>query len=349
MKHSILIAALAPVLSFAALSVPALAQTTAVSGSTATSEARWFGDYDEAVAVAKAEGKDLFVDFTGSDWCHFCIQLDKEVLAHDAWIEAASQDYVFVALDFPRGDEAKALVPNPERNKELMEKHGVKGFPTIFLMTADGVPFAKTGYEEGGPEAYLAHMSEISAAGKKAMGTSDRAAAAFVAAEGDEAKWSAWDALVVVFNGLSIDSPFTAILDKHVRWGFDTDADDAAGKKTVAAKALLSKGVMDEAVLDFARASDAENEGGLLEIVVQAQFTTVRSDEAALAAVAALENINALGFRDQTIGFSLNARAARWFDGPLGDDAQKVVFAKKALAIGSDDPEMIAMLNKLIG
>ena len=69
----------------------------------------------------------------------------------------------------------------------------------------------------------------------------------------------------------------------------------------------------------------------------------------ARAAVAALENINTLGFQDKKVGFMLNVSAARWFDGPLDDAEQKVIFAKKALAIGSDDAEMIAMLNKLIG
>ncbi len=28
----------------------------------------WIEDFDEAAALAKKEGKDLLVDFTGSDW-----------------------------------------------------------------------------------------------------------------------------------------------------------------------------------------------------------------------------------------------------------------------------------------
>lgn len=31
-------------------------------------DSAWFLDFDKAVEVAKAENKDLLVDFTGSDW-----------------------------------------------------------------------------------------------------------------------------------------------------------------------------------------------------------------------------------------------------------------------------------------
>lgn len=39
--------------------------------STATAqeqESAWFHDFDKAVEAAKAQDKDLLVDFTGSDW-----------------------------------------------------------------------------------------------------------------------------------------------------------------------------------------------------------------------------------------------------------------------------------------
>ena len=345
MKKLILIAALAPVVALAAL--PVLAE--ALSSPAATSEARWFGDFDAAVAVAKAEGKDLFVDFSGSDWCHYCIKLKEEVLSHDEWIDAISKDYVLVELDFPKGDEAKALVPNPKRNSELQQQLDVGGYPTIFLMTADEVVFAKTGYQPGGPEVYVQHMTEIAAAGKKAMAPTLLAAEAFTAAEGVEAQWAAWDNVIAVFNDLDVDSPFAGVLEKHVRWGFDTDSDNAAGKQSVAAKALLTKGLVDPTILNYARLNDPKNEQGLLELLVNVQFGSVRDDAAALAAVAALENINTLGFDSKDLGFMLNLTAARWFNGPLLDADKKAVFAKKAMEFGSDDVELMAALKKLMG
>ena len=43
----------------------------------------WYADFDKATAAAEKEGKDLLVDFTGSDWCGWCIRLDEEVFEHE--------------------------------------------------------------------------------------------------------------------------------------------------------------------------------------------------------------------------------------------------------------------------
>ena len=42
----------------------------------------WTQDFAAAKARAKAEKKDLLVDFTGSDWCGWCIKLDNEVFSN---------------------------------------------------------------------------------------------------------------------------------------------------------------------------------------------------------------------------------------------------------------------------
>ena len=43
-------------------------------------QANWLSDYNKAVDQAKADNKDILLDFTGSDWCPWCIRMDKEVL-----------------------------------------------------------------------------------------------------------------------------------------------------------------------------------------------------------------------------------------------------------------------------
>ena len=45
--------------------------------------ADWGTDYKAALAQAKAENKQVLLDFTGSDWCGYCKLLDKEVLEPD--------------------------------------------------------------------------------------------------------------------------------------------------------------------------------------------------------------------------------------------------------------------------
>ena len=45
----------------------------------------WVADYDAALALAQETNKDILVDFTGSDWCGWCIRLDNEVFSNDAF------------------------------------------------------------------------------------------------------------------------------------------------------------------------------------------------------------------------------------------------------------------------
>jgi len=119
----------------------------------------WLTNLEEAKKQAKAEGKDVLIDFTGSDWCGWCIRLKKEVWSTEAWKAEGPKRYVLVELDFPRktpqSEETKAY------NRALQAQFGVKGFPTIALLDSEGRPYAMTGYQKGGPEAYLKHLEEF--------------------------------------------------------------------------------------------------------------------------------------------------------------------------------------------
>ena len=61
----------------------------------------WVEDFEAAKALAAKEKKDLLIDFTGSDWCGWCIKLRKEVFDKPAFAVAA-KDYIFVELDYPQ-------------------------------------------------------------------------------------------------------------------------------------------------------------------------------------------------------------------------------------------------------
>ena len=122
----------------------------------------WTSDFKAAKAQAAKEGKDLLIDFTGSDWCGWCIKLNKEVFKHDAFKNGVKDKFVLVELDFPR-DKSKLDEATQAQNKELGEKYGVRGYPTILLTDAEGRPYAKTGYRRGGPEAYVTHLDEFQA------------------------------------------------------------------------------------------------------------------------------------------------------------------------------------------
>lgn len=124
----------------------------------------WSHDFEAAKKQAAAEKKDLLVDFTGSDWCGWCIKLNDEVFKHDEFKNGVKDKFVLVELDFPR-DKEKAGVTEEiaKQNEALQEKFGIQGFPTILLLDASGKPFAKTGYQAGGAEKYVTHLDELRA------------------------------------------------------------------------------------------------------------------------------------------------------------------------------------------
>lgn len=123
-------------------------------------EAEWLQNFADAKAKAAAEGKDMLVDFTGSDWCVWCKRLDKEVFAEEAFQTEAVKGFILVKLDFPQNQE---LVTEEIRaqNEQLQQQYKIQGFPTVFLMDAAGKPYAQTGYQQGGGAKYVEHLAEL--------------------------------------------------------------------------------------------------------------------------------------------------------------------------------------------
>lgn len=119
----------------------------------------WVNDWAKAKANAAESKRDLLVDFTGSDWCGWCIKLKEEVFSKPEF-EAVSKDFVFVELDFPR-DKSKLSEETQKQNAALQKEFGVRGFPTIMLCDASGRPYARTGYQAGGPVPYIANLSKL--------------------------------------------------------------------------------------------------------------------------------------------------------------------------------------------
>jgi len=150
----------------------------------------WMHDFEAAKAKAAKENKDLLIDFTGSDWCSWCIKLNKEVFIHDSFKEGVADKYVLVELDYPN-DKSILDEKTIKQNEELQKVYPVQGFPTILLADAQGRPYGQTGYQKGGPEAYLTHLSEL----QQAKTQRDEAFAAAEKLEGLEKAKALYSAL----------------------------------------------------------------------------------------------------------------------------------------------------------
>lgn len=127
--------------------------------SAALAAAGWGDDYEKAVAQAKAEKKMVLLDFTGSDWCGWCIKLDKEVFSKADFKAYAKDNLVLVEVDFPQGKKLPKKVV--EQNEKLQKEHSVRGYPTIVVLNPEGKKVGQLGYMEGGPKAFLAKLDEL--------------------------------------------------------------------------------------------------------------------------------------------------------------------------------------------
>lgn len=161
------------------IAVCALTALAAVSAQAAGGLA-WTEDAAKAMATAAREGKDLLINFTGSDWCGWCIRLDKEVFAQAAFVAEAPKSFVFLKLDFPRQRPMPEAVK--KQNAEWQARFRITGYPTIILADASGKPYARTGYQAGGPEKYLESLAAL----RKVRTTRDEAFEKAKAAEGIE-------------------------------------------------------------------------------------------------------------------------------------------------------------------
>lgn len=308
----------------------------------------WYADFDKAVAAAKAEKKDLLVDFTGSDWCGWCKKLDAEVFSHKEFLDFAAKELVLVALDFPRDEAIKAKVPNPERNKELQRKYGVQGFPTIFLMTADGDVLAQTGYQAGGPEKYVASLTKMRADGRKALVDVKDIVTKFEAATGDE-KTKQLDRAITTLESFEEGSPFARQLTPIARSAFTSDAENKSGHKLRALKALLKSGEFDAELDKAGRQLDPKNELGVLEKVIAGQLNAVDSEQGVRDAIAAITDVDKLGIKDAELKLHFYASAAFMNFQHLDDKEAAKVWAEKLKAIAPDDKKFQQIYKMILG
>jgi protein disulfide-isomerase len=131
----------------------------ALVSSTVFAAAGWSDDYEKGIAQAKAEKKLLVLDFTGSDWCGWCMKLDKEVFSKKEFKDYAKDNLVLVEVDFPQSKpQSKKL---KEQNEKLQAKYGIEGYPTIVVLNGEGKKVGQLGYQEGGPSAFTAKLDTL--------------------------------------------------------------------------------------------------------------------------------------------------------------------------------------------
>ena len=123
-------------------------------------ESGWTTDYKKAQEEAKATHKLLLLDFTGSDWCGFCFQLDRAILSQPQFKDYAGKNLVLVEIDFPR--RKAQSVETRKQNAELVERYQIQGFPTLVVLDGEGkTVWRYDGLYTGGIAAFLAELDKV--------------------------------------------------------------------------------------------------------------------------------------------------------------------------------------------
>ncbi len=141
-------------------SSPAGAPSSAAATTPAPQQAPvWIEDMKKAQALARKQDRPMLLNFSGSDWCYYCKLLDREVLDTSAFKRFAAERLILVELDFPRSHPQPGWLR--EQNRRLARQYGLKGFPTLIVLSPDGTRLGQLGYRPGGPEPFLQRLKAI--------------------------------------------------------------------------------------------------------------------------------------------------------------------------------------------
>ena len=112
----------------------------------------WYVDLDKAYEQSQKTGKPILANFTGSDWCGWCIRLKRDVFTKPGFDEWAENNVVLLELDFPR----RKQLPNEikQQNAMLQQTFKIRGYPTIWVFDLGKdeageykiTPLGRTGY-----------------------------------------------------------------------------------------------------------------------------------------------------------------------------------------------------------
>ena len=132
---------------------------TADTSASDSAKPGWLTSYEQAQKEAQTGNKLLLMDFTGSDWCGWCIMLDREVFSKPEFKEYARTDLVLLELDFPR--RKKMPAETVKQNQQLAMQYQIMAFPTVVVLNGSGQVVGALGYVKGGPSVFIAELEKI--------------------------------------------------------------------------------------------------------------------------------------------------------------------------------------------
>lgn len=306
----------------------------------------WHRDIEEAKRLAKKEGKHLLLDFTGSEWCGFCTKLNSEVFAHPDYAPGAEGDFVHVVLDYGADLRARRDLPFAEQNDRLRTNLNIEAFPTVLLMTAEGVPYESFPYRAGGAGPYLDRLlfsREKALFLEKNVPKISGAVAAAQSKEKAEAAADEATLLLTQAGAHPLARPLVPIVSAVMKGEGVTPEREAAAVAALSAAEVVTKEIIDRAFR-----LDPRNGAGLPEAALAGAFRSIKDVEEVRELVDRAEALRRAGpIFDLQRAAQLYGDCAYWSQNWLGDASRAAVHARFALSLEPKDPDLRAMLEGL--
>ena len=120
---------------------------------------QWHTDFDKALQIAQSLDRPVLINFTGSDWCSWCVKIKEDIFNSDTFENWARERVILVELDFPQRKPQMPAVKR--RNQEIAARFNVRGYPTVLLLSPTGeVLGPKLAYKDS-PADWIASAEQI--------------------------------------------------------------------------------------------------------------------------------------------------------------------------------------------
>ena len=121
----------------------------------------WDEDFEAGKATAEKSGKLILLAFSGSDWCGWCVKMEKEIYSQKKFINEAKKKFVLVMIDSPRNKEILTKLAK-KQNPELVKKYDIHGYPSTVIARPSGEVVKRFGgYQRGGIESFLEALNAV--------------------------------------------------------------------------------------------------------------------------------------------------------------------------------------------
>jgi thioredoxin-related protein len=121
-------------------------QKTSLKQSASQNKINWLR-YDDGLALAKKEGKKVFVEFTAK-WCGWCKKMHATTFIDSEVIKIMGDNFVSVSVD---GDSRDTINVDGwiTNGKSLARQYRIKSYPTYWILTPEAEQIAPVvGYRD---------------------------------------------------------------------------------------------------------------------------------------------------------------------------------------------------------